>query len=117
LPPSPAPEAADVVAAEVPDVDAVAAATLGCPAAAGLHPGGTRFVATYLPGRRVVGVRVEEDRVLVSVVLARGASVGTLATQVRAALAPLVGGRKVDVHVADVDTGDQTPTEPTVVRT
>ena len=46
-----------------------------CPAVAGLHPGGTKFVATYLPGRRVVGVRVEDDRVLLSVVLARGASV------------------------------------------
>jgi Tfp pilus assembly protein PilO len=44
-------------------------------------------------------------------------AVDALATQVRAALAPLVGGREVDVHVADVDTGDQTPTEPTVVRT
>lgn len=88
------------------DVDVVAAATLQCPAVAGLHQGGTRFVVTYLPGRRVVGVRLDADRVLVSVVLARGASVPSLDKQVRDALAPLVEGRLVDVHVADVDTGE-----------
>ena len=42
---------------------------------------------------------------LVSVVLAHGSSVQVLEKQVRDALAPLVGGRAVDVHVADVDTG------------
>ncbi|MGZ4575510.1 MAG: hypothetical protein ACXVXY_11020 [Mycobacteriaceae bacterium] len=86
------------------DVDAIAAATSGCPAVAGLHEGGARAVATYLPGRRVVGVRVEDHRVLVSVVLASGSSVRSLEAQVRSALAPHVGGRRVDVHVADVQT-------------
>jgi uncharacterized alkaline shock family protein YloU len=85
------------------DVDAIAAATLACPAVAGLHEGGTRAVATYLPGRRVVGVRVEDHRVLVSVVLAFGSSVRSLEAQVRSALAPHVD-RPVDVHVADVQT-------------
>ena len=86
------------------DVDAIAAVTLACPAVAGLHEGGTRAVATYLPGRRVIGVRVENRRVLVSVVLASGSSVRSLEAQVRSALAPHVGGRQVDVHVADVHT-------------
>jgi hypothetical protein len=90
------------------DVDAIAAATLGCPAVAGLHEGGTRAVATYLPGRRVVGVRVEDRRVLVSAVLAAGCSVGSLEVQVRSAVTPHVGGRQVDVLVADV----QTATDP-----
>lgn len=94
------------------DVDVLAQATLECPAVAGLHPGGTKFVATYLPGRRVVGVRVDYDRVLVSVVLAQGASVRRLDRQVRDALSPLVGGRYIDVHVADVDTGEQLGTAP-----
>jgi len=93
------------------DVDSVAAATLECPAVAGLHPGGTKFVATYLPGRRVVGVRADNDRVLVSVVLALGASVPRLERQIREALAPLVGGRYVDVHVADVETGEKLGTD------
>ena len=84
------------------DADAIAAATLACPAVAGLHEGGTLAVATYLPRRRVVGVRVEDQRVLVSVVLAFGSSVQSLERQVRNALSPLVVGRRVDVHVADV---------------
>jgi len=86
------------------DVDAIAAATLACTAVAGLHEGGTRAVATYLPGRRVVGVRVENRRVVVSVMLASGFSVRLLDAQVRSALAPHVGGRDVDVYVADVQT-------------
>lgn len=94
------------------DVEALAAATLGCPAVAALSLGGTRFVATYLAGRRVVGVRVDDHRVLVSVVLAHGASVRRLDKQVRDALAPLVGGRYVDVHIADVDTGYGAPPAP-----
>lgn len=93
-----------VPAQDTCDVDAIAAATLACPAVAGLHEGGTRAVATYLPGRRVVGVRVEDRRVLVSVVLAFGSSVRSLEAQVRSALAPHVEGRQVDVHVADVQT-------------
>jgi len=98
------------------DVDTVAAVTLACPAVAGLHQDGTRFVVTYLAGRRVVGVRVDDDRVLVSVVLAQGASVPGLDKQVRNALAPLVEGRSVDVHVADVDTGEALRKDPTEDR-
>ena len=41
---------------------------------------------------------------LVSVVLASGSSVRSLEAQVRSALAPHVEGRRVDVHVADVQT-------------
>jgi len=84
------------------DVDTIAAAVMACSAVAGLHEGGTRAVATYLPGRRVVGVRVEDERVLVSVVLASGSSVRMLEAQVRSRLAPHVRGRHLDVHVADV---------------
>ena len=86
------------------DVDAIALATLACPSVARLHEGGTRAVATYLPGRRVVGVRVDDRRVLVSVVLTFRSSVPSLEAQVRSALAPYVGDRQIDVHVADVET-------------
>lgn len=93
------------------DADAVAAATRACPAVADLHEGGMRVVATYLPGRRIVGVRIEDDRVTVSVVLAYGTSVHSLEDQVRGALAPHVEGRRVDVHVADVRTEPDRPAE------
>jgi hypothetical protein len=96
-------------ASTAPDVDAIAAAMLACPAVAGLHEGGSRAVATYLPGRRVVGVRVEDQRVLVSVVLAAGSSVRRMETEVRDTLAPHVRGRRLDVHVADVVTAMTRP--------
>ncbi|SDQ85650.1 hypothetical protein [Quadrisphaera sp. DSM 44207] len=83
--------------------DAVAAAVRACPAVADLHSGGLRQVATYLPGRRVAGVRVDgEGPVEVAVVAAWGVPAAVVAGQVRAAVAPLVGGRPVDVLVADV---------------
>lgn len=91
------------------DVDALATAVMACPAVAGLDEGGAQAVATYLPGRRVVGVRVEDRRVLVSVVLASGFSVPRLDEQVRSTLAPHVGDRRVDVLVADVQTATDHP--------
>jgi hypothetical protein len=87
------------------DVDAIVAAALACPAVVELHGGGPHVVATYLPGRRVTGVRVDENTVLVSVVLAYG-PVASLAAEVRAAVAPHAGGRSVDVLVADVQLPD-----------
>jgi len=91
------------------EVDAIAAAMQACPAVARLHEGGDRAIATYLPGRRVVGVRVEDQRVLVSVVLAAGSSVRMLEAEVRDRLAPHVRGRRLDVHVADVQTEMEPP--------
>ena len=98
-----------VPAQDTYDVDTIAAATLACPAVAGLHGGGPHVVATYLPGRRVVGVRVEDHRVLVSVVLAYGVPVRSLEEQVRTALAPHIDGRSVDVYVTDVQTAEDAP--------
>ena len=43
------------------DADAIAAAVLACPSVAGLGGGPAGAVATYLPGRRVTGVRVRPD--------------------------------------------------------
>ena len=92
--------------------DAISAAVTRCPAVVTLDEGGTRAVATYLPGRRVAGIRIEEHRVLVSVVLRYGVSIDSLTSQVRAAVAPLAQGRTVDVHVADVQTHDEPHPRP-----
>ncbi len=102
---SPSPLTAAQAAAEA---DAVAGAVLRCSGVAGLHAGGLRQIATYLPGRRVVGVRVDDETVEVAVVAAFGVPVEVLAGQVRAALVPLARGRPVDVYVADV----QAPEDP-----
>lgn len=90
--------------------DAVAAAVVGCPAVAALHEGGIAHrTATYLPGRRVDGVHIGENRIAVSVVGVQGIPVALLAEQVRAAVAGLAGGRAVDVHVADVRPLEEQP--------
>ena len=91
----PGPVAAD-------EVDLIATAVLGCPAVAGLDTGGLRMVVTYLPGRRVVGVRTDAQTIEVAVVGVLGVPVPSLDRQVRAAVASYAGGRRVDVHVADL---------------
>ena len=90
--------------------DRIATAVAGCPSVARLAEGP---IATYLPGRRVTGVRTSDDRVEVAVVAVHGVPVRGLDAEVRAALAPLADGRPVDVHVADVLLpGDLEPGEP-----
>lgn len=77
-------------------------AVLACPGVVALNGGGLAPVATYLPGRRVAGVRLDEHRILVSVTVARGCKVPELAEQIRANLWSFAAGRPVDLHVADV---------------
>lgn len=91
---------AEVVVIEPADL--IAAAVLTCPAVVALHPGGLRPVATYLLGRRVAGVHVDDHQIRIAVVGVLGVPVAELAAQVRAATAPYALGRPVDVHVADV---------------
>ena len=93
--------------AAAPDAEAIAAAVRSAPAVAALHSGGLRPVVTLLPGRRVEGVQVTDDRVTVSVVVAQGVPIAVLTDQVRARVAPLAGGRPVDVHVADLQPTDE----------
>lgn len=83
------------------DVDAVAAAVRSCPGVDDLCAGSSG-VASYLPGRRVNGVRVASDHVVVAVRGRWDAPVAELARQVRAAVAGLVAPRRVDIIVADL---------------
>lgn len=88
---------------EADTAEAVVAAVLACPAVVSLDAGSVaRRTVTYLPGRRIEGVHVDDDRIAVSVVGVHGIPVGLLADQVRAAVAPFAAGRAVDVHLADV---------------
>ena len=84
------------------DVDAVAAAVRGCPAVDDLDGGRLGGVATYLPGRRVPGIRITDDRIEVHVRGVWGQPVGMIADQIRDALATLIGGRVIDVVLTDV---------------
>lgn len=84
------------------DAESVATTVRALPGVADLYAGGIAPLATYLPGRRVLGVRLDESSVQVSVVVAAGTSAVSAAGQVRAALADAAAGRRIDVHVGDV---------------
>lgn len=85
------------------DVDAVAAAVQSCPGVSALDGGRFGQVASYLPGRVVQGVAVDNGRVRVQVRSQWGVRVSDLAALITSALAPLAGSFPVDVAVADID--------------
>ena len=81
--------------------EAVAAAALAVPGVNALHAGVLGEVATYLPGRRISGVRLRDDSCEVHIVLDWGSPVVATADEVRVAVEKLVDG-PVDVIVEDV---------------
>lgn len=81
--------------------DKVRSAVLAVPGVAGLHAGAFGEAATYLPGRRVEGIRLRDASCEVHLVLQWGAPVRQTAEAVRAA-ASAVSGTPVDVYVQDV---------------
>ncbi|HEX6499418.1 MAG TPA: hypothetical protein VF054_10350 [Micromonosporaceae bacterium] len=90
-----------------PDPDAIARAVLDCPAVASLSD----QVATYLPGRRVVGVAVRDDgtsSVEVHVVGTWGPTVHEIDAQVRRAVARVAGEVPLTVVIDDLDTSQVT---------
>ena len=85
-----------------PDVaDVVAAAVLAVPGVHDLHAGVAGEVATYLPGRRVNGIRMREPGCSVHVVLHWGFPVIGTTDAVRDAVRPYVSG-PVDITVEDI---------------
>jgi len=92
--------------------DRVAAAVLAVHGVTGLHGGMFGETATYLPGRRVPGVRLTEDVTDIHLTLTYGAPVFATAQQVRTAVAALVPG-PVNLTVEDVTSPTDTPTAAT----
>ena len=88
------------------DLEAVAAAALGCPLIADLTGGHFGEVATYLPGRRILGVREVDGTVEVHVVAKWGTPLPEVADVVRAAVASHAGGQPVVVFVDDIEVPD-----------
>src|SRR4051812_50106935 len=89
---------------DLPDADAIAAAVATCPSVSGLSGGLAGEVATYLPGRRVSGVRTREGAVEVHVVTKYGSPLHDVDAEVRAAVqAAVPGPLTVDVILADVE--------------
>jgi hypothetical protein len=93
---------ADRVDVDGIDIDAVAAAVRGCPAVDDLDGGRLGGAVTYLPGRRVSGIRITGDRIEVHVRGVWNQPVSLIAQQIRTALATLNGGRIIDVTLTDV---------------
>lgn len=93
---SPGPSTDDV------DVDAVVTAVRTSPGVDDLDAGRLVRLGTYLPGRMVPGVRVDEATVTVQVRTRWNVPMPEIAAQIRARVAPLVGGRRIDVVVADL---------------
>jgi hypothetical protein len=96
----------------------VAEATLACPDVLMLSGGMVGEVATYLPGRRVTGVRVSDAVVEVHVVARYGPAMDEIGAQVRAALTPFVGERTVAVTIDDlaVDLGTGSADGPALLH-
>lgn len=82
-------------------IDQIASVVLATPGVHGVHAGGAGQAATYLPGRRVNGIRTLDGGYDVHVVLAWGFPVFATAAAVRAAVQAVAPGR-VDVTVEDV---------------
>ena len=91
--------------------EAVAAAVRGHPAVADLDGGPFGAIACYLPGRRVVGVRIGEpsEPVEVSVVVRfdlPGMSLPQLATDLRQVISAVTGPRVIHLTINDVISRD-----------
>lgn len=81
--------------------DRVAAAVLAVPGVHALHAGVSGEVATYLPGRRVDGVRLRDDVCAVHVTVVWGTPLAETSDRVRAAARQHVQG-PIDVMIEDV---------------
>jgi uncharacterized alkaline shock family protein YloU len=85
--------------------DAIAAAATTVSGVAGLHAGEFGEIATYLPGRKVVGVRVDDERCEVHITAEYPSDVHGVARGVQAAIGQLVSV-PVAVVVEDIESGD-----------
>ena len=94
---------ADVVPEPPTPVEVVAAAVLAVPGVVRLHGGRFGELGTYLPGRRVTGVRIDDEGTEVHVVVSDLVPVPETAARVQRAVSA-VAPMPVRVHVEDIDT-------------
>ena len=100
--------------ADTADPEAIAEAVRACPAVIDLSKGnGVVEIASYLPGKRVSGVRVDADAVSVHIVASDSAPLPPLAEAVRQQVQPLASGRRVDVFIDDIQSSAPAVTSST----
>ncbi|GIG23670.1 hypothetical protein Cch01nite_43940 [Cellulomonas chitinilytica] len=83
--------------------EVVAAVVLAVPGVVRLHGGRFGELGTYLPGRRVTGVRIGDEGTEVHVVLSDVVPIPRVAAQVQRAVSA-VAPMPVRIHVEDIDT-------------
>lgn len=86
------------------DADRIATAVQAAPDIAGLDGGRYGEIATYLPGRRVIGVRIRPESVTIGVIGRYPATVTDIDACVRAAVGPL--DRPLHVNINDLHSSD-----------
>jgi uncharacterized alkaline shock family protein YloU len=89
--------------------EAVAAAVLAHPGVVRMSGGAFGSIASYLPRRRVLGVRLplaETDPVEIAVVARLGVPLPRLAEELGAAVVAVLGPVAVDITVADVEAAE-----------
>jgi hypothetical protein len=99
--------------------EAVAAAVLAHPGVVRLSGGPFGTVASYLPRRRIIGVRLplqEADPVEIALVARMGVPLPRLADEVGAAVVAVLGPVAVDVTVTDVEEAPSASAEVAVGR-
>lgn len=100
---------------EIDLADTVASITLSVAGVSALHPGEFGEIATYLPGRRVVGIRIDADVCEIHISVEYPSDVHAVARGVRDAVGPHVSVPIV-VTVEDVTTQsivEDVATQPT----
>jgi len=94
------------VVAPVSAADLIGAALRRCASVASLHGGRSGAVATYLPGRRVTGVRITPTAVFVHLTGAYPAPVAVIDAEVRSAVRPHLAGLALTITIEDYVAGD-----------
>ncbi|WP_305092416.1 hypothetical protein [Prescottella sp. R16] len=89
------------------DIDRAAAAVSAVPGVTGLHGGEFGTVATYLPGRRITGLRVDDGHCDVHVTVRYPVDLFATADRIRTAVHAILG-IPVDVTIEDVTIEDVT---------
>jgi len=84
------------------EADAIVDAVRACTTVADLSGGLAGEVATYLPGRRISGVQIRDEGVIVHVIGRYGPTVNAIAAEVTTAVTSVVGPVEVWVRIDDL---------------
>jgi uncharacterized alkaline shock family protein YloU len=82
----------------ISSVDMIRARALGCPGVAGM----SAVTRSYLPGRTVTGVTMDEQRVDVHVIAQYGTPLPGITERLGTLLLPILAGRSLHVHIDDI---------------